>query len=52
MKDAALERLTAEWRAAGDNRPILFLTARGEEFDVVRALDSGGNDYVTKPFRM
>jgi DNA-binding response OmpR family regulator len=31
---------------------VLFLTARGEEFDVVRGLDSGGNDYVTKPFRM
>ena len=41
-----------EWRAAGEARPILFLTARGEEFDVVRGLDSGGNDYVTKPFRM
>ena len=41
-----------EWRAAGETRPILFLTARGEEFDVVRGLDSGGNDYVTKPFRM
>ena len=41
-----------EWRAAGETRPVLFLTARGEEFDVVRGLDSGGNDYVTKPFRM
>ena len=44
--------LCREWRAQGDQRPILFLTARDEEFDVVRALDSGGNDYVTKPFRM
>ena len=44
--------LCREWRAAGEIRPILFLTARGEEFDVVRGLDSGGNDYVTKPFRM
>ena len=44
--------LCKEWRAAGDGRPILFLTAKDEEFDVVRALDSGGNDYVTKPFRM
>ena len=32
--------------------PILFLTAKDEEMDVVRGLDSGGNDYVTKPFRM
>ena len=44
--------LCREWRNAGETRPVLFLTARGEEFDVVRGLDSGGNDYVTKPFRM
>ena len=44
--------LCREWREAGETRPVLFLTARGEEFDVVRGLDSGGNDYVTKPFRM
>ena len=42
--------LCREWRAQGENRPILFLTAKDEEFDVVRGLDSGGNDYVTKPF--
>lgn len=40
------------WRAAGVTQPILFLTAKDEEFDVVRGLDAGGNDYVTKPFRM
>ena len=44
--------LCREWRMQGETRPILFLTAKDEEFDVVRALDSGGNDYVTKPFRM
>ena len=44
--------LCREWRAAGETRPVLFLTAKGEEFDVVRGLDNGGNDYVTKPFRM
>ena len=44
--------LCAEWRAAGVRQTILFLTAKDEEFDVVRALDAGGNDYVTKPFRM
>lgn len=32
--------------------PILFLTARDEEYDIVRGLDAGGNDYVTKPFRV
>ena len=44
--------LCREWRAMGEHRPILFLTAKDEEMDVVRGLDSGGNDYVTKPFRM
>lgn len=31
--------------------PIVVISARGEERDQVRALDSGANDYVTKPFR-
>ena len=30
--------------------PIVILTARGEETDKVRGLDSGADDYVTKPF--
>jgi two-component system phosphate regulon response regulator PhoB len=30
--------------------PIIMLTARGEEADKVRGLDSGVDDYVTKPF--
>lgn len=44
--------LCGEWRRQGKTVPILFLTAKDEEFDVVRGLDAGGNDYVTKPFRM
>ena len=44
--------LCRAWRSAGITTPILFLTAKDEEFDVVRGLDAGGNDYVTKPFRM
>lgn len=44
--------LCREWRNQGIDTPILFLTAKDEEFDVVRGLDAGGNDYVTKPFRM
>ncbi len=44
--------LLKQWRSCGVQTPVLFLTAKDEEFDVVRALDAGGNDYVTKPFRM
>lgn len=40
------------WRSEGVQQPILFLTAKDEEFDVVRGLDAGGNDYVSKPFRI
>ena len=44
--------LCRQWRNEGKEIPILFLTAKDEELDVVRGLDAGGNDYVTKPFRM
>lgn len=30
--------------------PIIMLTARGEEADKVRGLDTGADDYITKPF--
>ena len=39
-------------RAAEDFSPIIFLTASDEELNVIRALDSGGDDYVTKPFKL
>ena len=39
-------------RSETRNIPILMLTARGEESDRVRGLDTGADDYVTKPFSM
>lgn len=39
-------------RAAGSAVPILFLTASDEEVNVIRGLDCGGDDYLTKPFRL
>ena len=37
-------------RSATANVPILMLTARGEEGDRIRGLETGADDYVTKPF--
>lgn len=39
-------------RNAGVHTPILFLTACDDEIQVVRGLDSGADDYVTKPFKL
>jgi two-component system phosphate regulon response regulator PhoB len=39
-------RRAAAWR----DLPVIMLTARGEEADRVRGLDSGADDYVVKPF--
>lgn len=38
-------------RSGGDT-PVVFLTARDEEVNVVMGLDMGADDYVTKPFRV
>jgi two-component system phosphate regulon response regulator PhoB len=34
------------------NLPIIMLTARGEEADRIRGLDTGADDYIVKPFLM
>lgn len=34
-----------------DQTPVIFLTAREDEMDVVKGLDMGADDYVIKPFR-
>lgn len=45
-------KLCEQWRGQGIKTAILFLTASDEEFQIVRGLDAGGDDYVTKPFRL
>lgn len=39
-------------RKAGDRTPVIFLTASDEETSVIRGLDCGGDDYITKPFKL
>jgi two-component system KDP operon response regulator KdpE len=33
------------------NKPVIILSVRNSETDIIRALDNGANDYLTKPFR-
>jgi two-component system, OmpR family, response regulator len=40
------------WRREGKSMPVLVLTARDRWSDKVQGIDSGADDYVTKPFHM
>ena len=39
-------------RKQNEQIPIIFLTASDEEVNIIRGLDSGGDDYITKPFKL
>src|SRR5262247_2397798 len=44
--------LLRNWRDAGVATPVLVLTARGSWHEKVQGIDSGADDYVTKPFQI
>jgi two-component system OmpR family response regulator len=44
--------LLRRWRDTGVRAPVLVLTARGTWHDKVLGIDSGADDYVSKPFQM
>ena len=44
--------LLRRWRDAGMSTPVLVLTARGSWHEKVQGIDSGADDYVSKPFRI
>jgi two-component system, OmpR family, response regulator len=44
--------LLRRWRDAGLSMPVIVLTARGSWHEKVQGIDSGADDYVSKPFRV
>ncbi len=52
LPDGSGLELCTELRSSGNDVPVLFLTACDEEYQIVRGLDAGADDYVTKPFKM
>ncbi len=44
-------QVSNELRREGVNTPILMLTARDATDDIIRGLDAGADDYLTKPFK-
>jgi two-component system OmpR family response regulator len=52
MPDGNGMQLASELRAAGRQTPILMLTSNDSTADVVRGLDHGADDYLTKPIEI
>jgi DNA-binding response OmpR family regulator len=46
------ERILAKLRRAGIHTPVIMLTARDADRDKIRNLDTGADDYLTKPFNI
>ena len=51
LPDGDGRELCREFRNGGVTCPILLLTARDSDEDVIKGLDSGANDHIAKPFR-
>ncbi len=51
LPDGDGRRLCRDLRDAGISCPIVMLTAADTDADTIEGLESGANDYVTKPFR-
>ena len=50
LPDGSGFELLKKIRNTGNQLPVIFLTARGEEIDRIVGLEIGADDYVTKPF--
>lgn len=52
LPDGSGFEICEQVRGEGHSIPIIFLTAADEETSIIRGLDSGGDDYITKPFKL
>ena len=52
LPDSDGAEICKELRARHPSRPIIVVTGRRDELDVVDSLDNGADDYVTKPFSL
>ena len=52
LPDIGGHELLTQWRGEGLHLPIVVLSSRTDEQGIVRALENGADDYVTKPFGM
>jgi two-component system KDP operon response regulator KdpE len=52
LPDMSGHDLLAKWRGEGMTLPIVILSSRTDEAGIVKALELGADDYVTKPFGM
>ena len=50
LKGTQLLRLIRRNELPVDDLPVVMLTSRGQESDVLDGLDSGADEYITKPF--
>lgn len=50
LPDASGQELLRDWRAKGIVTPVVILSSRTDEAGIVEALESGADDYMTKPF--
>lgn len=50
LPDVSGFELVSNYRAAGYQTPVLFLTAKDELSDRIKGFEIGGDDYLTKPF--
>lgn len=50
LPDVEGHDLLSRWRTAGLETPVVVLSSRTDEAGIVRALELGADDYVTKPF--